>query len=577
VTGLSEPLSLPRRARQPQADPAAEEQTPVLESGDGTPGRPHAVAHLTRPPTPPLLPAAPAASTTDTPITGNPRPGGSLAALRRWQHPVRSGIIRRTIQFNYTKPAKGGETTAEELVGRLGPKAKQRYRELADHPTLDFVFHSLDTLAEYCETGAVHLVHAYERERTTAPSNQLPAPKLGSGSKYESSRTNMPNTMDWEQTPTHFAGPRQAVQVRGKEPLDALAKNLAASRQKDSGMKVDTRATTNVFQYELQLTFRATPMAHDERGWREVIEKEINGIEVSATSPMYQSSGKAMTLGNTSAQTSNRSTLKESEINAEVRRGVTQAAALGLQFEQFEPTLPYAKQLRGGKLDLTKAEELDSTVKGGYSIPSGSLSSLCFHSETQALGATERELPPIMTELMQKMLAAVKTLPPPFTLVFNSLQVLGASNPNTVCGNACKPALAKLLDTIYERFEAELAARRADLEKQGIVTRNSQFFAAHMSVDAPEEFGGYGTGAKKIDLFTRPRHLVVTEFPPRIMMADNPKLKARKEKAAEKKAQVKAKSETSMDIDGAPQSGKVSASGKSLSGPASKHQKKDHS
>ncbi|WP_029136378.1 hypothetical protein [Nakamurella lactea] len=469
---------------------------------------------------------------------------------------------------------KPGEPTAEEVVAKLDPKAQQRYRRLLDDKDLLFVFHSVETLAEYCLTGDTALYSMYQRQPTTEPNNRLPAPKYGSGNKYESSRANLPIYMEIEQTPYHGGSVRPPAQVVGKERLDTLSADVAKNRRKESGMNVDPRPTTNVFQYELQLTFRITPMEHTEWGWRELIDQETNGLEVLARSPMYQSSGKAMPKGDTSKQTSSRAALTPVEIGDEVRGGVQQAAVYAKQFDQFKPTLPWTHQERGGKLDLSLANQKDPSVKGGYTIASGSLSSLCFHSEPQALGATTRELPPIITELVEKLLARADKTQRPAALVFNSLQVFGASNPNTVCGNACKPALAKLLDIITDRFDAAIAGRRDALLKEGIIVRPSHFFRAHMSVGAPEEFGGYGTGAIEIDAMVQPKHGVVTEFPPGILMKDNQKLKDRKEKREKAKALKAAKTATPQSAH--PQGTKTTASQAQLKGHPSKRQKKDH-
>ena len=456
----------------------------------------------------------------------------SFAGLRESNAtPTGPGLIRRSVEFRMQKP---GAPSAAAVIAKLPAAAQQRYQKLLDAKDLVFVFHSVETLAEYCQTGATYLYNMFEKKTRVGADRRPKAPQPGQGRKYESSQSNQLDYMEIEQTPLRDGNARPPAKVVGRERMEKLENDLHRGRQPTSGKKVEKRATTNVFQYELQLTFRATPVQKGEWGPQEVPAKEVNDLEVTARSPMYQSSGVAMTLGDTAAQTRSRAGLNTATINTEARRGVRQAAELGKQFDHFQPTLPWAQELREGALDLSKVEQKDA--KGAYTVPNKSLASLCFHSEPQALGATERELPPIIDELVTKMLDRAKKFGGPVMLVFNSLQILGASNPNTVCGNACKPALAKLLDVINERFAEKIRVLQPTCAPKDIFMRDSQYFTAHMSVSAPEEFGGYGKGAVEIKMMARPKHLVVTEFPPGLLMKDNPKLKARKEKSAATRA-----------------------------------------
>jgi hypothetical protein len=169
-----------------------------------------------------------------------------------------------------------------------------------------------------------------------------------------------------------------------------------------------------------------------------------------------------------------------------------------------------AFQRRKGLNDLRQAQ---TKHKGTYRLSNTQLASSCFHSETQALGMAPVEVPPLISSLIDTI---VGELPKKggWQVVVNSLLVHGASVPNSVCGNACKPALLQLLNQIEECFVTTYHMQKPNFRKRDVYFRRSGEYVAAMNVAGLTKFQGYGTGAKAIKKVTVPVHGVVYEFPP---------------------------------------------------------------
>lgn len=80
-----------------------------------------------------------------------------------------------------------------------------------------------------------------------------------------------------------------------------------------------------------------------------------------------------------------------------------------------------------------------------------------------------------------------------FHLVVTSLVVVGYSDNRTVCGGACKMALADLAKRIENKFEAKYQSLRGSIPN--LKVRRSKMFTVSSHVGAEEKFAGLTQGA----------------------------------------------------------------------------------
>ncbi len=71
----------------------------------------------------------------------------------------------------------------------------------------------------------------------------------------------------------------------------------------------------------------------------------------------------------------------------------------------------------------------------------------------------------------------------------------GVSEPNTVCGGACKGALVHVGELLEQNFERVRAREKTRLADTGVFVRESLVLSCSGSVRGRKEFGGFGTGA----------------------------------------------------------------------------------
>ena len=148
----------------------------------------------------------------------------------------------------------------------------------------------------------------------------------------------------------------------------------------------------------------------------------------------------------------------------------------------------------------------------GYKYSDSQISCLYYHSEFQALSQVKLDLPLYLEDLFGKMLAKATA---PAEIVVNSMQVLGASEPNTVCSNGCKVALVMLADRIASDFLQQLESRKAKAQGLGFTLRISREYAARTSIKGAYQFDLYGKGAHPVDRDdTSGPSGVVTEYLP---------------------------------------------------------------
>lgn len=150
------------------------------------------------------------------------------------------------------------------------------------------------------------------------------------------------------------------------------------------------------------------------------------------------------------------------------------------------------------------------------------IASLYYHSEVQA--ASEEKTPKNIAEsAVRNMIKEVtrETSVGLWSLVVTSVFIIGYSDDRTVCGNACKPALADLAERISKAFESvfskekEEAKNRREASENKLFIRHSKEYKISAHVGAGHLFPGFKLGAHVItDPPTTLDHRVVGYKPP---------------------------------------------------------------
>ncbi|RIJ77310.1 hypothetical protein D1871_07920 [Nakamurella silvestris] len=463
---------------------------------------------------PPSLPGPPARPPATTPLQRL----RSAAELQRSMLP--SGpVIRRTVLLTDTGTAVHGKGDLPTALPVLTLKEQQTLRRLADDPDVEFRFASEADLRTYLQTKDPTLFRTVEAPKKGAKRQRPNAP---ADTVFQFSESGEPDYMHVPQSPFRDDGERSEIEIPVSEPLEDLHQGLADQRKLtvfDSG--IGKSATKNIFQFRIDLQFRITriePATGDK--WLFHNDTETTGT-ADVSSAIYQSGAKkndrpvpsdGSYKNKRKAETTASALKSTNEAEYKTRQGVSAAAAQSGRFDQFAPTGAQAYARRGGKNDWTMADERDAN--GEYELDGNQLGSQCFHSETQALGHSPEDLPVLMTDLIHQMTEQAQNVGVQHVIVLNSLHVQGASNPNTVCGNACKPALTLLLERILDEFEQQVQGYGDSNEADGCFIRESEGFAGFMNVTGVKKFQGMGTGAVRTPTITKPTHGVVNEFRP---------------------------------------------------------------
>lgn len=158
--------------------------------------------------------------------------------------------------------------------------------------------------------------------------------------------------------------------------------------------------------------------------------------------------------------------------------------------DAFQKTSLYATDKAGVR---TKTPQFYQTAKVGQ------ISSLYFHSEVQAASDADGArlvAQQAVAQVVQKALSDKKA--GPYNLVITAGIIEGYSDNRTVCGNACKPALAYLSEIIAAEMAAQLRLQRdmALVKASELFIRRSRYFRVSAHVGAGVEFQGLETGAQ---------------------------------------------------------------------------------
>ncbi len=100
-------------------------------------------------------------------------------------------------------------------------------------------------------------------------------------------------------------------------------------------------------------------------------------------------------------------------------------------------------------------------------------------------------------------------------LVFLGATIVGYSDPNSVCGGACKPALTELNTYISEKISEQLVNVKGTKLSDNLFVRRSSQFTVSAHVGSQKEFGVIGKGANKpTGGMTVAQHNKTTEYKP---------------------------------------------------------------
>ena len=457
----------------------------------------------------------PAAGAWVLPVPGlaSPDAVASTSGSATVRRPAVLSVLRRRVRIedeDWGPPRKiksDGDLTGKS---KLSASQLRALNKLIDNKDVTYHFASEKALREYLGGSRDRrLVQIIDHRSPDLSPPHYERPMDVSDTVYQLSSASVPDYYDMPQSPRNDDSERDTTRVSVAPALAQLSSGMQARKKRprsETGIK--TTKSTNIFKFSVQVDYRVTQMKPaPPNGW--ILGEEAERT-ISRESQIYQSSGTELPAHEDDEAKINRRKVPKTEVNQRVRSAIVQANELGYQFDQFGTLSVQAFQRRKGQNDLREAQ---TKRKGTYRLSNVQLASSCFHSETQALGMAPVEVPPLIASLIDSI---VGELPKKggWQVVVNSLLVLGSSVPNSVCGNACKPALLQLLNQIEDCFVDTYHLQKPDFRKRDLFFRRSGEYVAAMNVAGLTKFQGYGTGAKAIKKVTVPVHGVVYEFPP---------------------------------------------------------------
>ena len=128
-------------------------------------------------------------------------------------------------------------------------------------------------------------------------------------------------------------------------------------------------------------------------------------------------------------------------------------------------------------------------------------SSLFVHSEVQAV-ANKSDADQLIFEAINKAVAEGIRKKDELganhiRLVFMGATIIGFSDPNSVCGGACKPALTELNTYISQKIYEQIGDVKGTKLSDNLFVRRSSEFTVSAHIGSVKEFGGMGKGAEK--------------------------------------------------------------------------------
>ena len=446
------------------------------------------------------------------PIAGLATPATvRMSELAKVERPAPMSTLRRRVLIEDKGWGPPLEIRSDlDLQGKkaLSTKHLRALDELIKKKDVTFHFESENALLNYLGSRDRRLVQIINHRSPDRSPAHYERPMDVSDTVYQLSSASVPDYYDMPQSPRNDDSERDTTRVSVGPALAQLSSGMQATKKRPMAQTgIKTIASTNIFKFSVQVDFRLTEMKAAPGGW---ILGEESEHAISEESHIYQSSGTDLPAHEHDEANVKRRKSDKAVVNAQVRGAIVQANELGYKYSQFERLSVQAFALRDGQNDLSDAQ---TKKKGEYVLSNVQLASSCFHSETQALGMAPIEVPSLIAAVINSILHDVPKKGQ-HQVVINSLMVQGASVPNSVCGNACKPALSLLLNQIEDCFVETYQMQKPDFRKRGIYVRRSGEFVAAMNVAGLTEFQGYGTGARAIEEVTVPVHGVVYEFPP---------------------------------------------------------------
>lgn len=240
----------------------------------------------------------------------------------------------------------------------------------------------------------------------------------------------------------------------------------------------------NHYTYELEIKYRLQPLesATDlggSTGYKPGPRAPLSSA--SASSPYYTSKMKLppQSKGDKVVDMEPKMRAELSHLHQHSERG------------EFKKTSLYANDKKTGARTKTPAYYAKAT--------NSQLSSLYYHSEVQAAadadGAKKGAAKAVNDMVMEAM---IKKKAGSYELVVAAVLIKGFSHDRTVCGNACKPALAHLSEIIETEVRAQINAQKTKpiVASNELFVRRSRYFTVSAHVGAGKEFQGLETGAK---------------------------------------------------------------------------------
>jgi hypothetical protein len=288
----------------------------------------------------------------------------------------------------------------------------------------------------------------------------------------------IPQTPKWEgMFPNEMIESNETFNLR--EDIEGVSKSIGDWKEEIHNKGIGK----NQYAYKLNITYRLEKLSkyEDIMGKQSFRPTKRSKLSRSSKDSLFYTSKKT-----TAPQTEGGDTF---DVEDRMRKGLTRMVT-DFDRGEFSKTSLFTKDDEG---DVKKSGDYFGTATNSQ------LGSLYYHSEVQAV-SDEDGAAAVAREAVDKMISDALEAKEdgPYSLVVVAGTITGYSDNRTVCGNACKPALARLSELVEQAMNEQIILQKTaePVQKNGLYIRHSGQFRVSAHVGAGTRFQGLGTGAK---------------------------------------------------------------------------------
>lgn len=421
------------------------------------------------------------------------------------QHLENEADAEKYLKDEYEKilkaEAQKNNLTSPRSMNSVEQKRLKEITKVADDKRYVYPFKTLKDAIDYIESGKNLNIQKYDLEPYKTPPRETDDSSPWGFSLYKTALP--PTKIEVPQSPTdtHFPSNSDAPTPFH---IDLLSDIKERRDEIGTWAKGSTKSHlgNNHYAYKLQIYYRLEELEDlkDQKGETSFVRKRPESVRTQMRPSPYYTSKK----DRPPQKKGDKPVSMEQDIRHELEH-----LHQNYDRDEFQKTSLFAEN----KGVRTKNPGFYQSAKVGQ------ISSLYFHSEVQAASDKDgaREVAgQAVTELVDQAKAEIAGKKGGnYNLVVMAGIITGYSENRTVCGNACKPALADLSSVIAEEMTNELHQQRDAHQTTGLYIRRSSKFSVSAHVGAERTFQGLETGAqvKSGTLINLPHNMVV-EYQP---------------------------------------------------------------